>query len=173
MWSDNTGNSDPNNYDIWYKLETAPSNKLMSTSQPSMYPTFSERRILNTTKYFINWTEGSTTPYKISSTTMDNPYGKKSVSSAIDTQQEFELFENYPNPFNPTTVIKYTIPEITHVELKVYDVLGQEVATLVNEMQEAGYKSVQFDASNLPSGLYLYRMKAGKFFSIKKMLLIQ
>lgn len=89
----------------------------------------------------------------------------------------FELYQNYPNPFNPTTTIQYQIPaspksspkERTFVTLKVYDILGSEVTTLVNEEQAAGYKEVKFNASTLSSGIYIYRLTAGNFISVKKM----
>jgi len=104
------------------------------------------------------------------------------IEVAVDfTPKEFLLYQNYPNPFNPTTKIKYTIPNVeTHrdaslqmVTLKVYDVLGNEVATLVNEEKQPGVYEVEFDASNLSSGIYFYQLKAGNFISIKKMVLLR
>ena len=91
---------------------------------------------------------------------------------------EYVLEQNYPNPFNPSTTIKYTIPSVeTHghasVQLVVYDVLGREVATLVNEQQKAGYYEVQFDASNLTSGVYFYRIQSGSFAVTKKLILLR
>lgn len=85
----------------------------------------------------------------------------------------FELYQNYPNPFNPTTSIKFALPKESQVKLSVYTILGQEVATLVNSVMPAGYHTVNFDASNLPSGMYIYKIDAGNFSQIKKMLLMK
>ncbi len=94
---------------------------------------------------------------------------------------EFMLMQNYPNPFNPTTKISFTIPSVTlrqaqsdiSVALKVYDVLGNEVATLVNEERPAGSYEVEFDASGLSSGVYFYKLQAGQFVQTRKMLMIK
>jgi hypothetical protein len=90
------------------------------------------------------------------------------------------LEQNYPNPFNPSTTIRYTIPNVTlsgvegsRVQLKVYDVLGNEVATLVNEFRNAGSYEIIFNASKLSSGIYFYELKAGNMIQIKKMILLQ
>lgn len=85
----------------------------------------------------------------------------------------FSLEQNYPNPFNPSTTINYTLSERSAVTLKVYDVLGNEVASLVNGTQEAGKHDVKFDASRLSSGLYIYTLNAGNFTSSKKMMLLK
>ncbi len=91
---------------------------------------------------------------------------------------KFELYQNYPNPFNPTTTIKFSIPELNgvdayNVSLRVYNLLGEEVATLVNESKASGNYSVTFDASNLPSGTYFYTLHAGNFVQTKKMILMK
>lgn len=86
---------------------------------------------------------------------------------------EYNLAQNYPNPFNPTTTIQYSIPQRSDVTLKVYDVLGNEVATLVNEEKDRGVYSVNFDASELSSGIYFYRLQASSFVETKKMILIK
>ncbi|MFI5253072.1 MAG: T9SS type A sorting domain-containing protein [Bacteroidota bacterium] len=86
---------------------------------------------------------------------------------------EYALKQNYPNPFNPSTVIEYQLPQPEFVTLKVYNILGQEIATLVNAREAAGYKSVKFEISNLSSGVYIYSLTAGTFFGTKKMLLIR
>jgi len=85
----------------------------------------------------------------------------------------YGLNQNYPNPFNPSTIISYSIPRESNVALKVYNVLGQEVSTLVNKMQSAGNYSVSFDASRLSSGVYFYTIKAGSFMQVKKMMLLK
>lgn len=85
----------------------------------------------------------------------------------------FTLHQNYPNPFNPTTTIKYDLPKQAHVILKVYNILGQEVATLVNGVKRAGSYEVKFDGSKLSSGIYFYRLKAGQNIMTKKMILLQ
>jgi hypothetical protein len=87
--------------------------------------------------------------------------------------KEFKLEQNFPNPFNPTTTIQYQLPADARVTLKIYDILGSEVRTLVNEEQEAGYKEVQFNGSSFASGMYIYRLTAGNYTSIKKMMLVK
>jgi len=93
----------------------------------------------------------------------------------------FNLSQNYPNPFNPSTKIKYTVPSVTlrqaqsdiKVSLKVFDLLGNEIATLVNEVKPAGSYEVNFDAAGLPSGIYFYKLQGGNFVETKKMLLLK
>ncbi len=99
----------------------------------------------------------------------------------VSTIEEFKLSQNYPNPFNPSTTIKYSIPNVEtrhasslrNVILKVYDILGREIATLVNKKQQAGSYEVQFDASSLTSGIYLYKLRSGSFVESKKMILVK
>jgi len=94
-----------------------------------------------------------------------------SINSEIGIPNKFELFQNYPNPFNPSTQISYQLPENSFVNLVVYNIIGQKVAELVNQEKTSGKYSVKFDASNLPSGVYIYKLQAGEFSSVKKMLL--
>lgn len=86
---------------------------------------------------------------------------------------QFSLSQNYPNPFNPTTVISYYIPVRSHVTLTVYDVLGRRVATLVNSEKQPGHHEATFDASTLPSGVYFYRLQAGRLNETKKLVLLK
>jgi len=88
--------------------------------------------------------------------------------------EAYTLFQNYPNPFNPSTLIRYMLTEPGDVTLKVYNVLGQEVATLINhEEYDAGEYEIFFDASDLPSGVYYYRLRTGSFSDVKKMVLVK
>jgi hypothetical protein len=86
---------------------------------------------------------------------------------------DYKLSQNHPNPFNPLTTIKYQIPKLSFVTLKVYDVLGSEIVTLVNEEKSAGNYELKFYASELPSGIYLYQLTAGSFVKTKKMILLK
>ncbi len=104
------------------------------------------------------------------------------ISTSVETEKNlansFGLSQNFPNPFNPGTTIKYSIPEkingqLIKVKLEVYDLLGRKIATLVNGKKSPGYYEVHFDASGLPSGLYFYRLTAGNFSTVKKMILMK
>ena len=85
----------------------------------------------------------------------------------------FGLEQNYPNPFNPSTTIRYALPHRSHVTLTVFSILGQQITTLVNGDIDAGYHTVQFDGSELASGVDLYRMQAGNFVQTRKLLLVR
>jgi len=91
----------------------------------------------------------------------------------LDTPEEFKMYQNYPNPFNPVTTVKYAIPQKSIVTLKVFDLLGREIWTLVNNEQQIGNYELKFDGSELTSGIYFYRLQAGDFIETKKMVLIK
>jgi hypothetical protein len=95
------------------------------------------------------------------------------VEVVIGSPKKFKLEQNFPNPFNPTTIISYSIPEGSFVQMRVYNILGEQVAQLVNERKEAGKYNVQFDASNLQSGIYIYQITAGNFSQVRKMMLVK
>ena len=98
------------------------------------------------------------------------PTGTGQFGGEVNT---YSLSSNYPNPFNPTTKISYTIPERSYVSLKIFNVLGSEVAELVKGEVEAGSYIIEFNASTLPSGIYFYRLQGGSFVETKKMILIK
>jgi hypothetical protein len=112
-------------------------------------------------------------------TTQIFPFFADEISIATSNEEMtelpevFELSQNYPNPFNPTTSINYALPQASFVTLEVYNLLGQKVATLVNGQVNAGYHTVSFDASNLSSGIYIYRIAANDYASVKRMMLIK
>jgi hypothetical protein len=86
----------------------------------------------------------------------------------------FKLYSNYPNPFNPSTKIKYSVAEKSFISLKIYDIAGSEVASIVNREQEAGEYEIDFNASNLTNGVYIYKLQAGQsFVQTKKMILLR
>lgn len=95
------------------------------------------------------------------------------VEDDLSIIKSFSLSNNYPNPFNPSTTIKYSIPEQSNVSIKVFDVIGREVSTLLNKKQQQGNYEVEFDGSYLPSGIYFYRLQAGDFVETKKMILLK
>lgn len=148
----------------------------------------------NANGYFIHgiyelWENGNWVPYD-GIITIENPdgfvdhlltyevfvyYGKP---TGVDEEgrfhlKDFELSQNYPNPFNPSTTIKFQIPRNGFVTLKVYDILGNEVATLVNEEKAIGKYEINFDASRIASGVYIYRLKVNDYIDVKKMILIK
>ncbi|RPI65099.1 MAG: T9SS C-terminal target domain-containing protein [Ignavibacteriales bacterium] len=86
---------------------------------------------------------------------------------------EYKLEQNYPNPFNPSTSIRYQVSSISQVSIKVYDILGNEVTTLVNEQKEPGYYEIDFNAGSFASGVYIYRLQANNYVSTKKMMLLK
>lgn len=98
------------------------------------------------------------------------PVGVKDESSIIT---DYVLYQNYPNPFNPVTIISYQIPENSNVSLKVFDMLGREIAVLVNGLQSAGRYKVEFDGNDFSSGIYFYQLNAGSFSDIKKFVLMR
>jgi len=110
----------------------------------------------------------------------DNGVWKRSLAELTSVSnkdnnlpQLFTLAQNYPNPFNPTTNIKYSLAQAGNVKLIVYNILGSKVATLVNDYKPAGSYSVQFNGTNLASGIYLYRLESGAYTSTKKLILLK
>lgn len=95
------------------------------------------------------------------------------IVEAYMNPQKFALYQNYPNPFNPSTKIKYQISENSNVQIKVYDILGEEISELVNELKTPGIYEAEFNAKNFPSGTYFYKISCNDFSEVKKMLLVK
>ena len=114
--------------------------------------------------------------YSIEGCEVDSPvpgFNVNDVENKKITPEEYSLDQNFPNPFNPRTKISYGIPEAGLVILKVYDLLGNEIAKLVNENKQAGRYEVEFNADNLASGVYIYRLSVNNFIRTKKMVLMR
>ncbi len=133
-----------------------------TTTEPQSY-SFNDKDITNRKyKYRLKQIDFNGT-YKYS----------KEIAINISIPLKFSLSQNYPNPFNPSTNIGFTIPDFGFVTLKIYDVLGREVKTLVNEVKKPGEYKIKFNGSNLPSGVYFYSLKTEDFYQVRKMLLIK
>ena len=112
--------------------------------------------------------------YRLKQIDLDGTYScSKIIEVEVNVPLTFELSQNYPNPFNPSTVIRYSVPVEGFVALGVYNLLGERVVTLVNQAVSAGSYEVSFDASALPTGVYIYKMESGSFSSVKKMMLVK
>jgi len=147
---------------------------LIATTTNTTYTDY-EVTINNSTSNTEYWYEVRRANYTNKVNVLSYPISKSAVRNDIDEDipKFTTLRMNFPNPFNPITTIKYDLSEDVHVTIKIYDILGREVMTLVDGFQEAGYKSVTLDASTLPSGVYFYRMTAGRYTDIKKMILLK
>jgi hypothetical protein len=123
---------------------------------------------------FVDASAVGTISYRLKQVDNDGSFEySNQVEVTVAAPVEFALMQNHPNPFNPATSIRYQVAAPGHVSLKVYDMLGKEVATLVNGMQDAGAKIAKLDASQLPSGIYFYTLRTNNFTATKKMLLLK
>jgi hypothetical protein len=113
------------------------------------------------------------TDYDVQQTKITPATGVTGIVNQNEIAAEYSLGQNYPNPFNPTTNIKFSIPKSGHATLKFYDAIGNEIATYLDEIVEAGVYNAEFDGSNLASGIYFYTLKAGNFAETKKMSLVK
>ena len=120
-----------------------------------------------------NLTGGTEIIYRLKQIDNDGKYEYSKEAEVKVVPTEISLLQNYPNPFNPVTEIKFTLPEAAKVTLRVYNIIGQEVANLVNGIEEAGFHSVKFEGSDLPSGTYIYRLQTGSVVQTKKMVLLK
>jgi hypothetical protein len=154
-------------------------------AMPTFYDITTERRVALGIGWYYDRFDGwggeegrSTDTYQLIGVMLNGVlYGDSILASVEGTSsnmaRSFELCQNYPNPFNPTTKIQFTIVNRLWTIVNVYDLVGREVATLVNEVKEPGTYTVQFDGSNLASGVYLYRLTAGTYVQTRKLVLIR
>ncbi|MBK7631602.1 MAG: T9SS type A sorting domain-containing protein [Ignavibacteriales bacterium] len=172
-WTKNN-EADISAYEVWRKINTG-SWQLISTTSNNYF--------VDPTYYYAPGAGDFMVTYKVRAKDVGNYFS--AYSSEVSTRAEelgkqkvvnnleldYGLLQNYPNPFNPSTKISYSIKEEGLVILKVYDVLGKEIVTLVNESKPAGVYEAEFNASQLPSGMYIYKIQAGSFSDVKKMIL--
>jgi len=161
-----TDSSDAYDYELWF--------------HPKSFPPFNPVLIPFDSTFYIDQRKFEIQLIAKNSGVRVDSFSQSFIADfGLDVEQEemvihkFELSQNYPNPFNPTTKIKYLIPEISFVRIKVYDVLGNEVVTLVNEEKPVGSYEIKFDGTGLTSGIYFSRLQAGSFVETKKMILIK
>ena len=152
------------------------SNRIYMSENVLEYPAYILTQGFGLTSYSFEYDFGYTTDTLKGAIINGVVYGDTTITGIKEQKkipQQFKLFQNYPNPFNPTTAISYRLSAYSHVSLKIYDVLGREVKTLVNENQAAGEHKTEWNAENVACGVYFYRIRAGEFVSTKKMLLIK
>ncbi len=132
---------------------------------------------LNGDRVYVTWSEypgsGSNTDIWCNVRGFQNPDTVIGISTNTEIAKEYKLYPVYPNPFNPISTIKYDIPKQSQVIIKIFDIIGSEVATLVNETKEPGFYTVSFDGTNYSSGVYFYRIEAGSFSDVKKMVILK
>jgi len=173
VWDDNRNSA--TNYEIYYKRSTngginwGADTRLTYDSSYSMYPFVSA----SGTAVHCVWSDYRNGNYEIyyKRDPSGNPIGITNIN--LEIPSSFSLSQNYPNPFNPTTVIKFDIPKSGEVSLKVYDVLGREIASLVNENLKTGSYSMDWNASQCPSGVYFYRLTADGFKETRRMIYLK
>jgi hypothetical protein len=189
-WDKSTDNETPQN-GLRYNLVIGTSPNAINTLSPMSDRNTGYRRVINlgNTNHNNSWTINgldSAQTYYWSVQAIDNCFAASEFApehSVLITSvegetlnklpTEYELNQNYPNPFNPSTTIRYSLVQPELVRIKVYDILGREVKTLVNELKQTGSYEVQFDASGLASGIYFYKLQIGSFVETKKMILLR
>lgn len=147
-------------------------------SQCALWPHFGLRDATIIDSLIINWPSDSVSKLidiPVNQTITVNECGTEvtGFNNDLISNTQYNLFQNYPNPFNPTTLISYILREYQFTKLKVFDILGKEVASLVNEIQSPGPYSVRFDGAGLPGGIYFYKLESGNFITTRKMTLLK
>ena len=161
----------------WYKngnLIGTGSSYSTTLTYDGTYPAFQWQLRIDVTDNSSPQQTVTSTVYITEHSAGDDPLPKIGINTeSVILPMEFEIQQNYPNPFNPVTTIKYAIPQNDFVTLKVYDILGREIATLVNEEKQPGYYEVKFDGSKYSSGMYIYKITGNNLNLTKKMILMK
>ena len=169
--------SEVNNYGFHVERQSAPSINDVDEENWESIEFISGHGNSNSPKYYsftdINPSGGSNFIYRLKQVDIDGKFEYSEMVEVTITPNDFVLNQNYPNPFNPTTTISYRVPVRSLVSIAVYDVLGREIVNLVNEYKDSGIYEAQFDAGNLPTGIYYYTLRAGDFSQTSKMLLVK
>jgi outer membrane receptor for ferrienterochelin and colicin len=171
-----TRTADPGSDPHWYEVRLSGPGLDSTWTTSDSSTTFSDvARLQAGSQYTWNVTvrdEFNTTP---SAQTIQFYYGASNPNSVPEEHlpKRYALSQNYPNPFNPTTLIRYEIPRTSHVTVRLYNIIGQQVAELVNATQDAGRYQVTVQGSALPTGIYFYRLSAGSFTQTKKLTLLR
>jgi hypothetical protein len=121
----------------------------------------------------LNTVVSTSLAYRLKQIDLDGSFEYSDVVEVEVAPSKFELSQNYPNPFNPTTTIGFSLPQSSQLKITVYNIIGQQVVTLADGIYESGYHKITFDASNLPSGAYIYKIESDAFIQVKKMLLLK
>ena len=116
---------------------------------------------------------GSKFQYKLKQIDSDGSFEYSDVVEVEVAPDQYELSQNYPNPFNPTTTIQFSLPKQTQLKINLYNMLGEQIATIADGVYESGYHKITFNASSLPSGTYVYRLESSDFVQVKKMILLK
>jgi hypothetical protein len=148
---------------------------MVASNEPwQLVTTFNEWGEGTATERCLDWTSDSEYGVYLDALHYD---GENKITTQLEESgilpDKFELAQNYPNPFNPATTIRYNIAERTHVSIKVFDFIGNQITTLVDDIKSAGSYSTQFNASHLSSGIYLVQMQAGDYKGLHKMMLVK
>ncbi|MBE0572405.1 MAG: T9SS type A sorting domain-containing protein [Ignavibacteriaceae bacterium] len=160
----------PSNFTL---LETLESDEYIYTDNTvTIGNDYSAKSYYTTCIYEDPWeSAGETDPTNTVEVRLQIPQKIAVSEYPTDQKDEYQLNQNYPNPFNPTTIISYSLPASNHVTIKVFDILGNEVTTLLNEQKEAGTHTIVFNASDLSSGVYFYKIQAGNYAETRKLIL--
>ena len=176
VWGPYPESVDIANYRVYRKINSGNFNLIYTTANENIFEYVDEEYSISNgvgqTLYYYVRAVYSTEQISDPTNTVSTQAVSQEKQNTLNSKQTgYLLQQNYPNPFNPSTTISYSIKEEGLVTLKVYNILGQEVATLVNENKPDGLYEAEFDASQLPSGMYIYKLQAGFFSDVKKMLL--